>query len=543
MATPWSVRVRRRLPHDATPLLLLRVLVIAASFVWLVLAPPGAEAPGLLNGVLASFAAYGVVLLVAGWTRPDVVIRWNLPVLALDVLFALTVIHLSGGVRSVFFLAFYVISALQAYYYGTRHGVLVALVTTALYLAVIWPTADATRAADIVLRCGFLLLTTVGLGVLGRLQAEERREITALNEELRARDRFVRDMLASTQDGVVVLDAQRRVSTWNRAMERISGTPAEAALGRPPAAVARWLGEGRLAAEVGAVYAGAQERFLLARVEGATAAGESRLLDVKGSAVRGPDGAFHGTTLFVEDVTAREALERSLRQTERLAGLGTLAAGLAHEVNNPIGVIVARVELLLEDAGALGLSREVRDDLQVIRNHARRVARITQGLLTFASQRGGDREAVDLNQVVGDTLALFETQARLEGVALRTQLAPALPPVPGDTVLLGQVVFDLLANAREALAGRGGTIEIETASEPKGVRLVVRDSGSGIAPEHLSRIFEPFFTTRPDGAGLGLAVCYGIVRDHGGRIDVESQPGAGTTVVVRLPVAGRNGGT
>lgn len=542
MTGHWSAGLRRRLRHDLLPLLLIRVLVIVASFVWLVLAPPGVETPRLLAAVLGTFAVYGVLLLAAAGLRPDAAVRWNLPVLAVDVLFALTVIHLSGGVRSVFFLAFYVIAALQAYYYGIRHGLLVALALTGLYVVVIWPTVDVTRVADLVLRVGFLLLTAVGLGVVGQLQADERREITALNEALRARDRFVQDMLASVQDGVVVLDADGRVATWNRAMEAIAGTAAEAALGRPLAAVAPWLLGTALGPELERVRAGGAGGFALDHVDAPqTPDGPARVLRVKGSAVRTGDGAVQGVTLFVDDVTHRVALERSLRQTERLAGLGTLAAGLAHEVNNPISVIAARAELLLEDADALGLPPPAREDLGVIRGHARRVAQITHGLLAFARQGGGHRVRVDLNQLVEETLALFATQARLEGIALRTHLAAGLPGVQGDPVLLGQVLLDLVANAREALRVQGGEIVVETAHDPEGVRLTVRDSGPGIPADQLSRIFEPFFTTRPDGTGLGLAVCYGIVREQGGRIDVDSRPGTGTSVVVQLPVAARDG--
>jgi len=542
MLAHWSAHLRRRLPPSILPLLLARVLVIAASFVWLVLAPPGVASPSLLAAVLATFAVYGLALLASAWRRPDAVARWNVPVLAADVLFALAVIHLSGGMRSVFFLALYVIAAFQAYYYGLRQGVVVAIVLTGLYVLVVWATLDATRVADLVLRSGFLLLTGLGLGIVGRLQADERRETTALTEALRARDRFVGDVLASVQDGVVVLDADRRVSTWNRAMEAMSGTAAEAALGRPLEVVAPWLTQTRLGGEIERVWTGGTSGFVLEHLEAVTPAGVARVLRVRGSGVRAADGAVQGVTLFLDDVTQRVGLERSLRQTERLASLGTLAGGLAHEVNNPISVIASRVELLLEEAEALGLPPQAREDLRVIHGHARRVAGITHGLLRFSRERGGDRVRVDLNQVVEETLALFAVQARLDGIAIRTRLEERLPAVQGDPVLLGQVLLDLIANAREALRAQGGEIAVETAADPEGVRLTVRDTGPGIPPDQLARIFEPFFTTRPDGRGLGLAVCYGIVRDHGRRIEVDSRPGAGTAVVVRLPGGARDGG-
>ena len=171
---------------------------------------------------------------------------------------------------------------------------------------------------------------------------------------------------------------------------------------------------------------------------------------------------------------------------------------------------------MLEDADRQGLRGEAREDLAVVRAHAQRVGRIVQSLLAFASHRRGERTAVDLNRVVEDTLVLVARQLEADGVDLRTELRPGLPPVHGDPVLLGQVLLNLLNNAREAVGSRGTiivTTDIDT-REPGGVRLAVRDTGPGISEELAPRVFEPFFTTRPAATGLGLAVCYGIVRSR-----------------------------
>jgi signal transduction histidine kinase len=242
---------------------------------------------------------------------------------------------------------------------------------------------------------------------------------------------------------------------------------------------------------------------------------------------------------FITDVTARRALERTARQADKLASLGTLAAGLAHEFNNPIGIITSRTELMLLEADSRALAEDVREDLRVLHRHAQRVSRIAHGLLSFARQSTGQPTSVELNRLVEDTLLLIENQLTKEGVVVRRHLAPALPPLWGDANALQQVLMNLLTNARDALGGQGEiVIETGEASEPPGgVRLIVRDTGPGIAPDVLLRIFDPFYTTKSEGSGLGLSISYGIVRDHQGTIDVQSSPGQGTTFILTFPAA------
>jgi two-component system, NtrC family, sensor kinase len=238
--------------------------------------------------------------------------------------------------------------------------------------------------------------------------------------------------------------------------------------------------------------------------------------------------------LLIEDITERVGLERAARQSEKLAALGTLAAGLAHELNNPIGIISSRAELMLLEADSAPLSPDVAEDLRVIHRHAQRVARIAQGLLSFSRHSSGERARIDLNRVVDETLLLVEKMIVKDGITLRRALTPSLPPIWGDANALQQVVMNLVTNARDAVKG-GGEISVETgaAVEPAGgVQLVVRDSGPGIPPEILPKIFDPFFTTKAEGTGLGLSISYGIVREHQGTVDVQSAPGKGTTFVL-----------
>jgi len=275
------------------------------------------------------------------------------------------------------------------------------------------------------------------------------------------------------------------------------------------------------------------EEFKLDAVAHETLRGEHVAWNIHGGLIR--QGSLPaGAVLLIEDITERVGLERAAQQSEKLAALGTLAAGLAHELNNPIGIITSRAELMLLEAESKALPEDVGEDLRVIHRHAQRVARIAQGLLSFSRHSSGEQGRVDLNRVVDETLLLVEKMIVKDGVMLRRALAPGLPPIWGDANALQQVVMNLVTNARDAVKD-GGEIFVETGAtieRPGGVRLVVRDTGPGIPPEILPKIFDPFFTTKAEGTGLGLSISYGIVRDHQGTVDVQSKLGEGTTFVL-----------
>jgi PAS domain S-box-containing protein len=227
-----------------------------------------------------------------------------------------------------------------------------------------------------------------------------------------------------------------------------------------------------------------------------------------------------------------------LFQSEKLSALGRLVAGVAHEMNNPLGIISSRIELMLGETEGQGLPAQVLEDLKVIHRNVLRVAGVAQALRSFARQSTGDRRPVDLNTVVAETLLLVGRPISTDNVRITTALDPALPSLLGDANALQQVLLNLLTNAREALAG-GGEISIQTGCDPARpgrLHLIVTDTGPGIPPAHLPHLFEPFYTTKPSGTGLGLAVSYGIVQDHLGTIDVHSVAGQGATFTLSFPV-------
>lgn len=226
--------------------------------------------------------------------------------------------------------------------------------------------------------------------------------------------------------------------------------------------------------------------------------------------------------------------ERRARAAEELASVATLVAGLAHEIGTPMGVIQGHARLLERDvAGEQALWR-----LRTIQEQITRISRIIQALLNMARPARMQTRPVDLASVVETTLGFVSEKLRRRGIEAVTDLGPA-PSVLGDAERLQQLLLNLFLNAADAMP-EGGELRVAVAPEDDRVRVVVEDTGMGIDPDHLPRLFEPFFSTKPAGrgSGLGLAVVKGIVADHGGEIDVESEPGRGTTFTIRLPVAG-----
>ncbi len=233
--------------------------------------------------------------------------------------------------------------------------------------------------------------------------------------------------------------------------------------------------------------------------------------------------------------------QRQLAEADKLASVGRLAAGVAHEINNPLTGVLSYASLLekrFQD------DQEARADLAVIIRETIRCRGIIRELLDFARPTPPQKRPADLNEVVRRSISVVMSQLALNRVDLKLDLAEALPTVLADGNQIQQVVVNLLLNAADAINGEGGEIRVATAAEAAGVLLEIRDSGRGIDPEDIPRIFEPFFTTKgAHGTGLGLAVTWGIIDSHGGSIRAESESGQGTRFTVRLPLAPTPGGT
>jgi two-component system NtrC family sensor kinase len=240
-----------------------------------------------------------------------------------------------------------------------------------------------------------------------------------------------------------------------------------------------------------------------------------------------------------------QAAQQKLQYNDRLASLGTLAASVAHEINNPIaGVLnlsMLMQRILKDDGIPAGRVPEFRKYLSQVTNETSRVGHIVSDLLSFSRRGKPQRSAADLNRLVKTTVSLVDHKLKLANIALDLQLAENLPSVHCDGGQIQQVVLNLVLNAAESMQSRGeGTVTVKTwpGEDGNSVKVSVGDTGEGIPAEILPRIFDPFFTTKPDGkgVGLGLAVSYGIVQAHGGEIEAKSRVGEGTVFTMMLPL-------
>jgi len=247
-------------------------------------------------------------------------------------------------------------------------------------------------------------------------------------------------------------------------------------------------------------------------------------------------GELKNIVCYAKDVTQQKQVEHRMQQTEKLVAIGQLAAGVAHEINNPLGIILCYTDLLKEDFGSLPDKVE---DLNIIEKHVKNCQRIVRDLLSFARNQETTRAPGSLNAAIEQVVSMVSSQLAKQGITVVQKLDPDIPLLEMDTEKMKQVFMNLCINAAQAI-GENGEIDIEsTCLRNKGqVKIVVRDTGPGIAPEIQDKVFEPFFTTKGprDGTGLGLSLSYGIVRDHGGEIYVQSKPGKGAVFTIILPL-------
>ncbi len=358
------------------------------------------------------------------------------------------------------------------------------------------------------------------------------RQLRTKADELERMRRFSENILESLNDGMAVLDRRGVVVRWNRQMEELYGIRHEVAVGQPLDSLfdtqfVRMISE----ASEGAAYY---------RIPLTTAHEPPRrlLVNLGATPLRDDAGEAVGTIVIVEDISTRVQLEEQLQISEKMASIGLLAAGVAHEVNTPLTGISSYTQMLLQQAPADDPSTKV---LEKIERQTFRAAKIVNGLLNLARPAQVDSGPCDINTVINDVLSLLEHQFRTGSIQVRKELAPVAPIVQGIEHKLQQVFLNLFLNARDAMP-KGGWLTIVTREDRNGAIVEVADTGLGIPPEQLSRIYDPFFTTKEigKGTGLGLSITYGIVQEHGGTITCDSQVGQGTRFSIRLPLAQAN---
>ncbi len=362
-------------------------------------------------------------------------------------------------------------------------------------------------------------------------------------EALRREQRFSELLIESSPGGVVAIDRELRYTLWNGTQEKITGWRAGDVLGRSvleafPRCAGTAIERAWRAALEGHTTSFQDQPYRLRR------SGVSGFYDATFAPLYGADRAILGGICFVREVSERHRVEEGLRQTQKMEAVGQLTGGLAHDFNNLLTVIIGNLDLI--EAALPGEARLQRL-VQGIRHAAVRGARLTEHLLTFARRQTLRPEVVDINTVITETSNLLR-QATGDAVEISYKLCPAPWPCRIDTAQFESAILNLAVNARDAMGGRG-RVTIESANVTLGeggdaeaplgdcVMVAVSDTGIGMAPDIIARAFDPFFTTKGvgKGSGLGLSMVYGFVRQSGGKVDIESAVGQGTTIRIYLP--------
>ena len=267
--------------------------------------------------------------------------------------------------------------------------------------------------------------------------------------------------------------------------------------------------------------------------------GTQRRVLLSGSLAKSPSDEDEGETIhfLIKDIEQRRLMQKQMAQADKLASIGELSSGIAHEINNPLGIILGYTQLLLrsEDPQSARFN-----DLKTIEKHVKSCKAIVEDLLNFARTSRSRKERLDIHPVIDDVIGFVRHHSNLERIKIETHFASGIPLVLMDEKKIKQVLINLLMNAIHAVTPEG-TIRIATGVRAKSNRVIVEfsDTGHGIAKENLSRVFDPFFTTKPtgEGTGLGLSVSYGIIKAHNGNVTVDSDPGSGATFTIQLPLS------
>jgi PAS domain S-box-containing protein len=250
------------------------------------------------------------------------------------------------------------------------------------------------------------------------------------------------------------------------------------------------------------------------------------------------NGEITGTVLVARDVTQQKRMEEQLILTDRLASIGELSSGIAHELNNPLTSVIGFSQLLMEG----DVPANMKEDLGIVHNEAQRAAAIVKNLLTFARKHAPVKELSQVNTVIEDVLRLRAYEQRVNNIEVENRLSPNLPEIMIDHFQMQQVFLNIMVNAEFAMqeAHHKGKLVVTTEKLDGIIRTSFADDGPGITQENLKRLFDPFFTTKEvgKGTGLGLSICHGIVTEHGGQIYATSEKGQGATFVVELPLSG-----
>lgn len=359
----------------------------------------------------------------------------------------------------------------------------------------------------------------------------EERAIQLVNTQ-----RYTQAILQSITSGVITVGPDGSVTTVNSAGERALGMSEEDIVPRPLGSL--FEDDGGLEAALHQVLEGASPQFV-GEMTMRTVGGKTLHARVSIARMKDDEGQVLGAVVSIEDLSEVKALTDHLIRADRLAAMGELTAGVAHEVRNPLGIIKASVQLARESDGQPERFAEV---VEVIEHEIDRLDRVIKALLDFGRPSAPELRPIEVKPVLEDVVLFTQRFADQADVAIELSYGPGELWVIGDPDQLKQVFVNLVSNAVQAMTGTGGTIQLRAWGDREYVHISVADTGPGMPAGVAERVFDPFFSTRDEGTGLGLTIVHRIIDQHGGRIEVSSAEGQGTIFTVTLPACRRRDG-
>jgi two-component system, NtrC family, sensor histidine kinase PilS len=464
--------------------------------------------------------------------------------LALDVVLVTAIVGTSGGGRSIF-VSLYVLAVVAAAFALSPIGaVAVALFSSVLYVSVVLglpalaslgllERADTTtvQGLTVLLNMAVLLVVALVIASLGERYRKSQARLEKQRKHLSDVQAFRDLIFESVGSGLVAVDPAGRVTAFNRAAESITGVPATEALGQPWQAI---FGEG---VDLDQVQRAAAQEHGSPRYEFPVRRRDGRQLPVGISfwSLRSGRGDLAGLIGVCQDLSAIKQMEQRVRQADRLAAVGRLAANMAHEIRNPLASISGAVEALAKEMPAEGRQHRL---VEIVLRESARLNELVGDFLDYARPAPPAPIEVNLAHLLDEVLVLIEHRSLPSNLKIVREYTLNLVGRV-DPQQMRQAIWNLCLNAVQA-SGAGGEIHLGGSVEPGDpghLQIWIADNGQGIDDEHLPHIFEPFYSTKPEGSGLGLSIVYRVMQDHGGQVDVKSRVGEGTTFTLTLPTA------
>ncbi|QQR73725.1 MAG: PAS domain S-box protein [Holophagales bacterium] len=464
-----------------------------------------------------------------------------------DLLLITGLVYAFGGITSPFSLLYLIDIAVAAAMLRQRTGIWVATAAYALYAGVLaalfngWipEVSHVVEGEERLWRLVYnLAVHLFGFYAVALLTSFLAQTVSRAERELAAqRDSFAdlqiahRDVVQSISSGLLTTDLGGSVTSVNRAGEEILGHPERDLVGRPVTTTGLFTPEGWLGA---AARAGGRGRT---RSETELVDGERRLpVGYSISRLTDAHGTQSGFLLVFQDLSDWQRLQQELRLKDRMAAAGELAAGLAHELGNPLAAISGSVQLLAADPATDPSRRKL---LDIIARESLRLDRTIKGFLRFARPRERETRAFDVGALLAESFELLRNSTEAAGHELRLELEPRSATIAADPDQVSQIFWNLARNALRAMPG-GGALTMRGELAADRYRIIVRDDGQGMSDDQRARIFQPFHSFFDGGTGLGMAIVYRIVQEHGGAVHVDTSPGHGTEIVVELPLTPRS---